>query len=114
MNITEVATKPQLEEVVLDDPLLIETYGEPLTFWMLDHININTYFDFYKFQGDQDGDALMTALRKIILNAEGKPAIGEDVVLPVDVTLSALTKINEHLGKSKAKLSKKEVGTPQE
>ena len=114
MNINELAKKPQLEEVTLDDADLIETYGEPITFWMFDHVDINTYFDFYKYQSEQNGELLMSALRKIILNAEGKPAIDEETVLPVDVSLAALTKINEHLGKSRAKLSKKEVGTPQE
>jgi hypothetical protein len=114
MNITELAKKPQLEQVVLDDPDLVETYGETITFWMYDHVDINTYFDFYKYQSEQNGELLMSALRKIILNAEGQPAIDENTVLPVDVSLSALTKINEHLGKSRAKLSKKEVGTPQE
>ena len=114
MNITELAKKPELEQVTLDDPELIEIYGEPITFWMLDFVDINTYFDFFKFQGEQDGEALMTVLKKLILNAEGKPAITDDVSLPVDVTFAALTKINEHLGKSKAKLSKKKAGTPQE
>lgn len=114
MNIDQVAKKPQLEQVTLDDSEIVEMYGEPITFWMFDHVDINTYFDFYKYQGEQNGELLMSALRKIILNAEGKPAISEDTVLPVDVSIAALTKINEHLGKSRAKLSKKEVGTPQE
>ena len=114
MNITELAKKPQLEQVSLDDPELVELYGEPITFWMLDFVDINTYFDFFKFQGEQDGEALMTVLRKIILNDQGEPAIATDTVLPVDITFAALAKINEHLGKSRAKLSKKKVGTPQE
>jgi len=114
MNINELAKKPQLEQVTLDDPDLVETYGETITFWMYDHVDINTYFDFYKYQSEQNGELLMSALRKIILNAEGQPAMDDNTVLPVDVSLAALTKINEHLGKSRAKLSKKEVGTPQE
>jgi hypothetical protein len=114
MNIDQLAKKPQLEQLTLDDSDIVEMYGEPITFWMFDHVDINTYFDFYKYQGEQNGELLMSALRKIILNAEGKPAIAQDTVLPVDVSIAALTKINEHLGKSRAKLSKKEVGTPQE
>jgi hypothetical protein len=103
MDIKSLARKPQLIEVVLDNEELINEYGEPVKFWMMDYVDISTYFDFFRSQGEGQGEELNTLLRKIILNAEGKPAIGDDESLPIDISVAALTKINETLGKSKTK-----------
>ena len=111
MKIDQLAAKPKLVEISLNDEEIVEAYGEPITFWMKDHLDLGTYFDFYKFQQDSTSDQLMKTLRKIILNEEGKPAIDSDSVLPVDITLAVMMKINDNLGKSKTKLSKKKTGT---
>lgn len=103
MDIKSLARKPQLIEIVLDDAELVESYGEAIKFWMLDYVDISTYFDFFRSQGEGQGEELNTLLRKIILNAEGQPAIGADEALPIDISVAALTKINETLGKSKTK-----------
>lgn len=114
MDISQFAKKPQLHKLVLDDQELLDTYGEEITFWMQDVVDINTYFDFYKHQGARDGDQLMNVLRKIILKEDGQPAINDGDIIPIDITLATLMKVNEHLGKSKARLSEKETGTPQD
>ena len=111
MDISKLAAKPQLLEIKIDDADIVETYGEEITFWMKDHLDLGTYFDFYKFQKESSSEQLMNTLRKIILNAEGQPAIDDESILPVDITLAVMVKINDNLGKSKARLSKKEVGT---
>jgi hypothetical protein len=111
MDISSLATKPQLQEIKLDDEEIIDSYGEPITFWMKDHLDLETYFDFYRYQQESSSDQLMNTMRKIILNAEGKQAIADDCILPLDITLSVMVKINDNLGKSKAKSSMKKVGT---
>jgi len=103
MDIKQFARKPQLIEVLLDNEELVKEYGEPIKFWMMDYVDISTYFDFFRSQGEGQGEELNTLLRKIILNAEGQPAIGEDESLPIDISVAALTRINETLGKSKTK-----------
>lgn len=109
--IKEFAKKPELIEIKLNDQDILDIYGEEVSFWMKDHIDLGTYFDFYKFQRDSSDENLMNTLRRLILTAEGKPAITEEEVLPIDLTLAVMVKINEHLGKSKTRLSQKEVGT---
>ena len=103
MDIKQFARKPQLTEVTLDDPALVEAYGEPIKFWMYDFVDINTYFDFFKSQSDKNNGQLNAMLRSIILNSEGKPALEEGDSLPIDIAVSALTRINEILGKSSPK-----------
>jgi hypothetical protein len=105
MNIKQFARKPQLIEVIIDQEEIVKEYGDTITFWMYDHTDINTYFEFFKSQSTSNGTELNTIMRKIILNSEGNPSLAEDEMLPVDIALAALTKINETLGKSKAKSS---------
>jgi len=114
MNIAEFAKKPQLLEINIDDADIVAEYGEPITFWMMDYVDVNTYFDFFKSQTDGQGDQLSLLLKKIILNKEGKPALADDQALPIDISIAALTKINETLGKSKTKSSTQAVGTLQD
>ena len=111
MDIKAFAKKPQLIEIVLDDEGILESYGETIKFWMFDYVDISTYFDFFKSQRETDGEHLNVLLRKIILNEQGEPAIAEDEKLPVDISVAALTKINEALGKSRTKLSTQKTGT---
>lgn len=100
MDITELAKKPQLEELLIDDQDIIDRYGESISFWIMDQMDISTYFNFYKLQQSEDAGQLNDLLRKIILNKHGKPCLKDDEVFPVDITLSILVKINEFLGKS--------------
>lgn len=110
MNINKFAKKPEMVKVTLDDEELVKQYGEPITFWMLDFVDINTYFDFFKSQSTAEGEKLNLLMRKIILREDGTPALAEDEALPIDIAIAALTKINETLGKSKTKSSMSEIG----
>lgn len=109
MDINKFAKKPEMIQITLDDAEIIENYGEAITFWMKDFVDINTYFDFFKSQGT-GGNELNTLMAKIILKEDGTPAIGEGEALPVDIAVAALTKINDTLGKSKTKSSTKKSG----
>lgn len=114
MDITNFVKKPQLLEISIDDADIVENYGEPVKFWMRDHIDLDTYFDFYRYQKESSSEQLMNTLRKIILKQDGVKAIADDEVLPLDLTLAVLVKVNENLGKSRTKQSEKETGTHQD
>jgi hypothetical protein len=103
MDISKLAKKPQLIEIVVDDEGIVTEYGEPITFWMMDFIDINTYFEFFRSQTEKSGQEMNVLLRKIILKNDGTPALGDDESLPIDIAVAALSKINESLGKSKTK-----------
>lgn len=114
MDIKQLAKRPEVIQVTLDTPELVESYGEPITFWMKDFVDINTYFDFFKSQGESEGQKLNELMRRIILKEDGTPAMTDDEALPIDIAVAALTKINETLGKSRAKSLTSKIGTPQE
>lgn len=114
MDINKLAKKPEMIQVTLDDKDLVETYGEPITFWMKDFVDINTYFDFFKSQNSAEGEKLNLLMRKIILREDGTSALADDEALPIDIAVAALTKINETLGKSRTKSSISKTGTQPE
>ena len=110
MDISKFAKKPALTKIVMDDAEVIEQCGETIEFHMLDQMSISTYFEFYRLQQEQDSDNLNDLLRKIVLKDDGTPALTEEEIFPVDLTLGLLVKINEFLGKSKTKTSTPEIG----
>jgi hypothetical protein len=110
MDINKLAKKPEIVKMTLDDKDLLENYGEPITFWMKDFVDINTYFDFFRSQNATEGEKLNMLMRKIILKEDGTEALGEEDALPIDIAVAALTKINETLGKSSPKSLMKETG----
>lgn len=110
MNIDKLKKKPKLTKLTIDDADIVEEYGESIDFWMYDTVDINTYFDFYRVQQERNGEELNALLRRLILKQDGKPVIADDEMLPVDISLGALMKINEFLGKSKTKSSTQETG----
>jgi hypothetical protein len=105
MDIRQLAKRPELVEIVLDSEDIVKEYGESITFYMKDFVDITTYFDFFRSQGEKSGGELNVLMRKIILNKDGQPVLGDDEALPIDISVAALTKINECLGKSKTRSS---------
>jgi hypothetical protein len=110
MDISKFAKRPTLTKIVMDDAEIVETYGEAIEFHMLDQMSISTYFEFYRLQQEQDSDKLNDLIRKIILKDDGMPALEENEIFPVDLTLGLLVKINDFLGKSKTKASTPQTG----
>ncbi len=111
MDISKFAKKPELIKITCDQPEILEEFGESVDFWMLDNVDINTYFDFYKLQQNGDSEKLNDLMRKLILNEQGKPVLQEEELFPVALTLAALVKIGDNLGKSKTKPLTPENGT---
>lgn len=108
-TIGDFARKPEMVQIVLDHEDIINEFGDKVIFYMKDFVDINTYFDFYRSQSENNGE-LGTILEKIILNEDGQPALKEGDQLPVNLAVAALAKINETLGKLKTKSSTSETG----
>lgn len=113
MDISQLAKRPKLELLEISDQDIVEAYGDSVSFWIIDHMDISTYFSFYRLQQNEDGELLNSLLRKIILKEDGSPALGADEVLPTDLTLAVLVKINDYLGKSKTIASTPKTGEQQ-
>jgi hypothetical protein len=113
MNIQSLVTTPQLIEVVLDEPSLIETYGEPITFHTYDIVSMSVYFDFFNARSNSEFDMLTKLIKSMILDEKGKPVLTEEKDLPIDIVTASVIKLGEILGKSQGKKSTQKTGEVQ-
>jgi hypothetical protein len=98
MKLTALASKPQLITVVLDDEEVIEQYGEAIEFYTWDKQPLDTYLSLASMDYN-DQRAVMSVVKTLILDENGKEIVTDDNVLPVAVLLKAITKLTESLGK---------------
>ena len=100
MKLQELATKPQLIKIEIDDESVVEKYGETLEFYVWDRQPIE---NFIKFAGKTITEEMIPDLVKfcetMILDEKGKQVLKGDVVLPNTVMALCLTKTLETLGK---------------
>ena len=114
MNLQDFKVKPKIISMFIDDPKIVEAYGEPIKFWSYDHISLPQFFAFFKAQSDGDLDKLSEIMRDLLLTEDGKQLLAKDEQLPVDLFTAAVLVLANHLGKSETKNSTlKETGTPQ-
>lgn len=105
MNISEFKIKPKLIEITIDDKDIIEQYGDTIKFHMYDHLDLTTYFKFFRAQSEGNTDELLKIVKTIVLDEKGKQVMNHEYELPVDIFTNAVIKITEHLGKSETKNS---------
>lgn len=109
-HIKELATVPELIQITIDDEQIVKAYGEPIIFWTKSTVSLNDYFDFFDARGNVQYDNLSKIIKRMILLEDGSRALADDEELPVDITVVAINKIGELLGKSQTKSSTKKVG----
>ncbi|CAB4137482.1 hypothetical protein UFOVP327_28 [uncultured Caudovirales phage] len=99
MKLSQLASKPQLIQVTLDDAQTIEAHGEAVEFWTWDRQPLDTFMKLA--QANQSDTASMIGIvRTLILDDTGKEIISDDSMLPTSLLLTAIQKIVEQLGKS--------------
>jgi len=98
MKLSQLAAKPQLIKLVLEDEDTIKEFGEPLEFYTWDRQPIDT---FMKLAGADQGNpsSMIEIVRKLILDEEGKEVIAGDNMIPSKVLIRAISVIVETLGK---------------
>lgn len=98
MKLTQLAAKPQLIKILIDDQEVLDQFGESLEFWTWDRQPLET---FMKLANSKEGDnsQMITIVKTLILDEEGKQIINDEVMLPASVLIKAVTKIIDTLGK---------------
>jgi len=101
MKLSELAAKPQLINVVLDQPAIVERYGEPIEFYIYDRQNMETYMALSQVDGNNI-TAIAGVVVPLILNEDGTQMIEPDGVLPIDVLIAAVNGVVIRLGNPKS------------
>ena len=98
MKLTDVAAKPQLIKVSLDDEKTIEEFGEALEFYTWDRQPIDKFVRFAS-TSTADFGGMVEIMREMILDDTGTPVMNEGTVLPAHILMRAISRVTEQLGK---------------
>ena len=98
MNLEQLATKPQLIKITVDDADVVAQYGEPLDFYTWDRQPLELFLKFAT-SGTRDITTMGDMLQTMVLNAEGQEIIRDGFVLPSKVLISVFSRLVAELGK---------------
>lgn len=96
MQLKELAKKPKLEKVIVDDEKIIELYGEPLEFFMWDRQELPTYLKLSQMREDEL--AIFNIVKEVILDENGNQVLNDGELLPIEITVPVLEAAFKHLG----------------
>lgn len=98
MKLSQLAAKPQLVKLVIDDKDVVEAHGEPIEFYTWDRQPLDVFMKLAN-SSQSDPAKMIDIVRTLILDEDGKEIIKEGVMLPSNVLIKVIGKIVESLGK---------------
>lgn len=98
MKLTQLAAKPQLVKIELNDEDVVQEFGEALEFWIWDRQPMDKFVRLAQMKGD-DMSELITAVNEMVLDEEGNPVVKDGLMLPTNVMTKVIGKVVETLGK---------------
>lgn len=98
IKINQIASKPQLIKVVLDDDETKTELGDELEFWTWDRQPLDKFMKLAATKNDRP-DEIIEVVRELILDEQGKVVIQGDVMLPTQILIRVIQKVVETLGK---------------
>lgn len=98
MKLTELASKPKLIQIVIDDEAVVKEFGEPIEFYTWDRHPMETFLKLAAVD-TKDYMQLVDAIEDLVLDEEGNKIFTNEIVLPTKVMTQVITKVVEELGK---------------
>lgn len=98
MKINQIASKPQLIMLVLDDEDTVRELGEPLEFWTWDRQPLDKFMKLASVRNDNPSQVI-ELIKDLILDEQGNVVIKDDVMLPTSIMIRIIQKVVETLGK---------------
>lgn len=97
MKLQQLAAKPQLIKIVLDDETTVAEFGEALEFYIYDRQPIG---DFVRLASLTNNDfaEIVEVVNGLILDESGNKIISGDLVLPQKLYVRVVQKVIERLG----------------
>lgn len=98
MKISQLASKPQLIKLTIEDEEIVKEFNEPIEFWTWDRQPLDVFMKLAN-SNQNDAGAMIDVVRTLILDENGKEVIKGDNMLPSNVLIRVIAKIVETLGK---------------
>jgi hypothetical protein len=99
MKLSQLAGKPKLIEVTIDDADIVEEFGEAIEFWTWDRQPMDVFLRLASVDASNYG-SILDAVKTLVLDEEGKPILDGENSLPTKIMMRVITKVIEGLGKS--------------
>jgi hypothetical protein len=98
MKLSQLAAKPQLVKITIDDDEIVKEYGEAVEFWTWDRQPLDVFMKLAN-SSNQSTTSIIEIVRTLILDEKGQEIIGEEAVLPSKILIAVIAKVVETLGK---------------
>jgi hypothetical protein len=98
MKISQLAAKPQLIKMTLDDAETVAEYGEAVEFWTWDRQPMDVFMRLAAVDSE-NSSTVIEAVKNLILDEDGKPVLTGEMTLPTRLMIQIITRIVESLGK---------------
>jgi hypothetical protein len=98
MQLSQLAAKPQLIKVVLDDEEVMKEFNEAIEFYTWDRQPVETFMKLATI-GQSDPKTMFTIIKTLILDEQGKEIITDEVMLPSNILLKVVGRVVDLLGK---------------
>lgn len=98
MKLSDIAKKPTLIEVTIDDADIVEQYGEALTFWTWDRQPMDVFLKLASLD-QKNTSSVISAVRELILDSEGQQILTDSITLPTQLMMRVISLVVDRLGK---------------
>lgn len=98
IKINQIASKPQLIKVTLDDEFTKAELGDELEFWTWDRQPLDKFMKLASIKQDNP-EEIIAVVKELILDEDGKIIIKDDIMLPTQILVRVIHKVVEVLGK---------------
>jgi len=98
MKLSQLASKPQLVKLVIDDQATIEEFNEPIEFWTWDRQPIDLFLKLAALDATNQAQ-MIDSVKDLIMDEQGNKIIEGGVTIPTKVLMKVITKVVESLGK---------------
>jgi len=99
MKLEQLAAKPRLIKITMDNQEIVDEYGDVIEFWTWDRQPMKSFVKLAAIDTNNYASVL-EAVKELVLTEEGKPIISDENMLPTKILMLCITKIVEGLGKS--------------
>ena len=98
MKLSQLAAKPQLIQVLIDDAETIAAHGESIEFYTWDRQPLEVFMKLAN-SDHNDSTGMINIVRTLILDENGAEVISGENMIPSSVLIKVVAKIVELLGK---------------
>lgn len=97
MKLSQLAAKPQLIKLELNDEDIIKEYGEPLEFWIYDRQPIDKFIEMATVGNENYGE-MIRMVNSMVMDEDGTIIASDGRVFPSKIVLKIINKVVDTLG----------------